>query len=289
MWQLPAAARLMAARLMAVRMMAVRLVTALLVAAGCLTAWPIPALAAASRPGISVSASSPLGRVFGHTLVIYKTAAHHLDLATISGDVSGAAPGDVVTLLAEPFGRRAFRPAGTSFTVSPSGPGPVPYTFQVTPSLATRYKVQVSTAGTVTATSGVRVVYVTPGGRSGDQHDRCASGTCTSSWTEWTVVPASAFQRESRKRWYVYFSFDLRVPAFLSLDRNASATRARRINAREFRVTFTVTFASPLTNPFPHVYLAACTKDSETRDGIGLPGHHGCGDRKISWSARYVG
>ena len=33
----------------------------------------------------------------------------------------------------------------------------------------------------------------------------------------------------------------------------------------------------------------ACSKDTEAEDGIGLPGHHGCGDERILDSAPYVG
>ena len=35
--------------------------------------------------------------------------------------------------------------------------------------------------------------------------------------------------------------------------------------------------------------LNYCTRDSESLDGLGLPGHHGCGDPTVSASAPYLG
>ena len=32
-----------------------------------------------------------------------------------------------------------------------------------------------------------------------------------------------------------------------------------------------------------------CLKDAVATDGIGLPGHHGCGDQQIASSAPYLG
>ena len=32
-----------------------------------------------------------------------------------------------------------------------------------------------------------------------------------------------------------------------------------------------------------------CSKDTEAADGIGLPGHHGCGAERVLSSAPYLG
>jgi hypothetical protein len=33
----------------------------------------------------------------------------------------------------------------------------------------------------------------------------------------------------------------------------------------------------------------ACVKDTESKDGLGLPGQHGCGARKVSATVDYLG
>src|SRR5271169_1574728 len=88
-------------------------------ACGLITAGAIPAAAArpaAHRVTIGASSRYPGGPVAGHTLVSYRTASY--DTATISGDVTGFAKGDVVTLLARPFRAARFRAEGTPVTLT---------------------------------------------------------------------------------------------------------------------------------------------------------------------------
>ncbi len=66
----------------------------------------------------------------------------------ISGNVTGAVLNDTATLLAEPFGAKTFTPAATPITLT--GAASQPYSFNVKPSLATHYEVQVKTGATVT-------------------------------------------------------------------------------------------------------------------------------------------
>ena len=135
---------------------------------GGLAAGTMPAQAQEASPatyGATIAAASPHtpgavnGKVDGYPLVYYRVTYRQESTATISGDFTGAADGDVVTLLAEPFGANAFAPTGTPITLS-SPVATTPYSFAVQPSVATKYEVQVSTSGTIDVTSTAVTVYV---------------------------------------------------------------------------------------------------------------------------------
>jgi hypothetical protein len=246
-----------------------------------------PAQAASSAAySVTISATSPKypgatnGLVFGYALVVYKgsdgTAA-----ATISGSATGNS-GDTVTLLDKRFGSRSFRSSGQSVTLT--GTGPQSYSFEVTPSLATKYEVRVSTGASVDATSGIQTAYVTENTGPGiSTKTTCSShGHCTVHGKGYPVLPASGYRTESRKRWYVYFVYDPKVLKYLYLDRHARFSKAHRISATEFEFGITIPFRSRgVSNPGNYVHWGSCTKDMESKDGLGLPGHHGCGVRRI--------
>lgn len=250
-----------------------------------MAALALPAQAA-SQPGykitISAAGSAPgsvKGKVYGYALVVYKFA--HQDTGTISGTVSGAAAGDIVTLLAKPFGARSFSPTGQSTTLSATGTDS--YSFSVRPTLATAYEAQVSTATSLDATSPSATVYVTYSGRQTSSRDRCTATTCVFSYTFHSFLPPSAYQTETRKRVYLYLAQwkSGRRAKWFYLTRAASATKPKSISAGEYAQTVTW-----------HISLKAgrywetgiCAKDTETRDGLGLPGRHGCGDKRASWA-----
>ena len=68
-----------------------------------------------------------------------------------------------------------------------------------------------------------------------------------------------------------------------ALDSSGRASRARRISAHEFGQRLTWHFNLRRGSRFA---IAACTKDSLTRDWIGLPGHHHCGSKGLTaWQA----
>ena len=66
--------------------------------------------------------------------------------------------------------------------------------------------------------------------------------------------------------------------------RNGSA---HRIAADEFSET--VTFSFRIGNDAYNWEWTSCSKDTEAADGIGLPGHHGCGAERVLSSAPYLG
>ena len=269
-------------------------------AGGLLATAAVPAQAASpAAPSVTISATSPhypgavKGLVDHYALVIYKDASGSMNTATISGDVTGAASGDAATLLAEPFGKKTFTSTGQSTTLSPSGSTPVAYSFTVTPTLATKYEVQV-TGSTPDTTSGTATVYVTewPGGTKWTT--KCSNGDCTFSFQYYEELPVSAYRTETAKHFYFYFDLDPKLsaksfPKYLYLDKAASVSKAHKFNKDEFWVLVKWSVRTSLKNPARFGLAELCTKDTLTKDGLGLPGHHGCGAKRVSTSAPYVG
>jgi hypothetical protein len=61
----------------------------------------------------------------------------------------------------------------------------------------------------------------------------------------------------------------------------------RKVTARQF--AYTVHFAIRVGSESFHYVIGGCLQDSESRDGVGLPGRHGCGAKSLPAAARYVG
>jgi hypothetical protein len=266
------------------------------VVAGAVASTGIPAQAATQASyHVTIGArgtafGSVKGKVAGRALVAYKAAGH--DRGTISGAVTGNQAGDVVSLLAKPFRAATFKATGQQVTLTAAGSAS--YSFAVQPSLATGYRVQVSTTTgsttTVDATSAVATLYVEASGHGFKAHQKCTSTTCRYWYTASTVLPASAYKTESRKHVYMYLAqwYSAKHPArWFYLSRTATTSKVKRINSGEFELTYTW-----------HVHLRtgqnywlplSCTKDSVAKDGLGLPGGHGCGAKRVSAKVTYLG
>lgn len=239
-----------------------------------------------STYSIMIAAHSPLPKVSGHTWVVYKTTGFRR--ATISGTVSGAVTGDIATLWSRPFGASAFAATASTETLTSDGVTPTPYSFSVTPSRATAYKVQVTTGATMDVTSSRVTVYVTEGGKLSNKHTRCTSTSCKFSYKLTEFLPAAAYRTETHKHFYEYLAVGYpTLPRRYTLDRSATASRIRKINSGEFAVTFT--WHVTLHHGAANWTTVVCTKDSESKDGMGLPGRHGCGDTHISRKVNYIG
>ena len=106
------------------------------------------------------------------------------------------------------------------------------------------------------------------------------------------TVPPSALQTEMSKPLYLYFGLNLAPTKSASARRNGCRSEAghglvmasQRISADQFSET--VTFSFTVGNDAYHWAWTMCPKDTEAEDGIGLPGHHGCGDQRVLYSAR---
>lgn len=257
-----------------------RAVVPLALAAGLLAPCAASAVASPAADSVSISATDKAGSYWGYTLVFFK-ATQGYETATISGKITGAISGDVAVLLARPFGAKSYRQTGMRVTLAPQGTGRVAYSFAVKPSLATSYEVDVLTGTTVDATSSARTVYVATGGFSRPIRVRCSRGRCTMTWKLGTQMPASAYRTEAAKKWFFYFALSRRIPTSLYLKKSATVSAPRKINGGTFVQTLTYHFTSRLRNPARWIQVEACTKDSEGKDGLGLPRRTGCGARRI--------
>jgi len=217
--------------------------------------------------------------------------------AQISGEVKKAASGDVARLYAQPFPYKHAPVQAGSVILHPGG-GTASYSFQVTPSVATRYRVELFGRGTATAplgTSAMTTVYVVKSeSDDGAQVKKCGYPVCHQTLHQYEFVPPSALQTELAKPWYVYFAVNLAPvkipppPQTLMLGAgNGQVTAPHRIAANEFGVTITFTFR--IGNNASIWNWFACTKENLAEDGIGLPGDHGCGAASMAVSADYTG
>ncbi len=268
-----------------------RIIAPVAIAGGLITAGVMPAQATSAAVSVTINATSPHyagaknGKVDGFALVVYKTTFKHLDTALISSTVDGAMLNDTATLMAKPFGATAFTSTGQS--VSLTGASSQLISFPVKPSLATAYEVQVTTASVIDATSSAATVYVTAGGFTNHLRKHCSGLRCKFTFREFTVLPSSAYRIEAGKHVYVYDIIFPPVPSFFTLSRSGTASTARKINAGEFEKVITVHIT--FRNSRQRWFIVTCTKDTESRDGMGLPGHHGCGAKRFSIKAIYLG
>jgi hypothetical protein len=218
-------------------------------------------------------------------------------IARISGAVKKAASGEVARLYAQPFPYQHAPVQAGSVILHPNG-GAASYDFQVTPTLATRYRVKLfrsSTASAPLGASAVTTVYVVKGEADDNAKvGKCGYPVCHATLHQYEFVPASVMQVEMAKPWYLYFAVNLAPkkipppPQTLMLGAGGGqVTSAHRVAANEFSVTITFTFR--IGYNASNWSWFACTKDDLAQDGIGLPGDHGCGAARLPVSDHYTG
>jgi hypothetical protein len=238
------------------------------------------AQAAAAAPAITINATAKLAPVTHDVVVFYKDGA--FSTARIHGKITGAAPGEIAALYAWQW--PYTKPAARLGAVTLKSSAPV-YSFTVTPVLATRYVVRLFAAGTSTsslAASATQTVYVSAGGSATGGTTCGNSPVCHETLHVFTIVPASALRTEMAKHTYTYFGLNLSTtgepppPKWLRLNAGRpSVSKARQINAGEFENNISFTFSVGSDGWFSE--WAACANDTLSKDGMGLPGQHGCG------------
>jgi hypothetical protein len=257
-----------------------------------------PALGApTTTPTISIFAKSTQKQVTGNVFVFFRSGT--ASSAMIKGSVSGTTDGQVLQLFAQQFPfKKAPVALGSPITVAGTG---MPYTFSVTPALATRYHVELftdSTETTVAATSAVRVVYVVSRGRWSRVQSCNRRGqrpVCHQRVHLKVTVPPSTLRAEQRKRFHLYFGLKLDrsgrepgPPKQLKLGAgHGRVVSVKKLNAAQYLATMTFSFR--VDHAGYYFVIDACQKDTEPTDGLNLPGHHGCGDRIISIKIPYLG
>ena len=248
-------------------------------------------------PGLDVTldTASSFVPVTGDTLVRYGAPAAD-STATVSGSVTGIPAGwtsVAVTLLDRPFHAAAFS-TGPQATLTPAADGSATYSFSVTPTLATSYEVQVSetAGGAPLVTSVPRTVYVIPDVTAVGSGP-CNRPVCTGSVVITARYPAAAYGAESTKKLELYSGLRESAgstpagPAKLRLEATA---RRVVLEPKLSTVQYTAGYSFNVGTAAGYQWkINFCTVNTEATDGIGLPGHHGCGDPVVSATAPYLG
>jgi serine/threonine protein kinase len=241
---------------------------------------------------VAIATKSSLTPVSGYTYVGFQAGKDAS--AQINGQVKGATSGEVAELYAQPFPYKNAPTQAGAVILHPVGKT-AKYAFQVTPSIATRYKVELfqsSTARTPLVSSAISTVYVGYYSTSGNGQT-CGRPVCHETFPVQIFVPASALSTEISKHWYAYLGLSLSTgkepasPKWQQLGTgDARVTAAHRISATEFGLT--VTFSFRIGNDAYSWDWSACSQGTEAEDGIGLPGHHACGDQRVLASDSYL-
>jgi hypothetical protein len=251
-----------------------------------------PAPAAGTAPSVLIGAKSAFPPVTHDVFVEYHGGADAR--ATVFGYAENAKKGEVLRLLARPFPFHAAPVREQALTLT--GGGSQPYSFTVSPSIATHYTVGLYRHATDTKPivfSNVQPVYLTEGGTS-SRPNVCQHPVCHQKISLQLIVPASTLTGEAAKHWHVYVGVRTGpaghtppAPAWLNLDPKATASKARKLSATTFTTTLRFSFRIG-TKGFRWLWTA-CLRDTEASDGLGLPGSHGCGDKRVKNGTPYLG
>lgn len=243
-----------------------------------------------------MSASTRYGEVAGYLIAGYGSGPY--STARFGGSVGGLAAGDksdIVKLYAQPF---PFRERARVVATSARLGAAKRYSFAQIPTVLTRYQARLfasAAADRPLAASPVRAVYVVAGG-SVTGIRKCSRPMCRQAVTLTIYVPPSALLTEMAKQVYPYFAVStgaagaagVSPPAVLYLDGGkAQMNRPVRLAADSYKVTVGFTFDIG-TRAYSWNW-AACAPDAIGKDGLGLPGSHGCGARSVSVNTPYLG
>ena len=245
---------------------------------------------------IAIDAESRLAKVAGTYVYVGYRSGRDAS-AQISGEIQGVSSGQVAKLYAQQFPFDSLPSEVSSQTLSPPGSATTAdYAFTVTPSLETRYTVKVfgsAKSTNVLATSQVSTVYVT-GWTFSSQDVRCERPVCHEHFTIKVQVPPEAIDSEIAKAWYPYFGIRLGpdkappAPKVQVLNAaGASVSSSHKISADTYQLT--IDFSFTIGNKAYSWNWSACSRDTVDQNGLGVPGHHGCGDARIRTSLKYAG
>jgi len=265
---------------------------AILAAAAVVAGVTLTGSAAPVAASLQITAKSSLLRETGFSYVEYRQGADAR--AEVQGEIKGATSGEVAQLYAQPFPFKQAPAEIDAVILHPAGKA-AKYVFTVTPALATRYKVELfqsSTASNPLASSATSTIYVVYSGNAANT-PACSHPVCHQTLRLQIFVPASALNTEIAKHVYTYFGLTLsptKVPAapkYLLLGTGDPQVTTHRVSATEFDLTISFTFR--IGNDGSSWNFNYCDNDTEAVDGVGLPGHHGCGEARIPDSAIYLG
>ena len=242
-------------------------------------------------PVISVTAASANDPVDGNVFVDYRTAGHAT--ATITATVSRGTRGEVAELTGQQYPFSAAPAVLASAKITGRSQH---LSFSVTPSLETRYRIEVlpsAGASTPLAGSAVRTVYVALRAQFSYTQNRCPRPKCFVTIRLRVPVPHAAIGTESAKHVYFYWAVNLQrsgpEPADpTTLDLQKLTTAAPTIlGSDEYQEILAFNFT--VNQDAYRWHWNICTEDDVSADGIGLPGNHMCGSSAIPASPGYLG
>ena len=225
--------------------------------------------------GTSIAASSPSATLTANKRVAGLPAVVYGSSITLSGHetLTGSKTFDVQ---AETW------PFKSGFSTIKSGTTTGDYSVVVTPSHATKYRVVIENG----PTSHALTVYVL------DKRLSMSCNLCQNSNSPGThtLTVTARFRRPpgptgSKGPAYLYYALNQSSVTPVTLNQVATAPRHFSGNTFSFTLSYTVQFPNA-TFRFGEAF---CWKDDEARSGVGLPGHHGCGDAKVNRLQRYIG
>ena len=154
------------------------------------------------------------------------------------------------------------------------------YSFTTKPSVATRYRVVL--ASDATSTSKAVTVYVAAHWINHSTRS-CSGFSCTKhSRTRSSSRRRSPSVKLGNARTSTSASATAPNPRRPPASSWFKTGRLRHLHGARYGTGFRVTFSTPQAYYYE---WAICTKDTETKDGLGLPGHHHCGAPSIRNSA----
>ncbi|MGD0083596.1 MAG: hypothetical protein ABSD78_10415 [Acidimicrobiales bacterium] len=256
-----------------------------------------PTVGAATRPArtataqATIAVSSTFPKVTGDVLVLYRDTTDNLDVAKVSGSLSGLSGHPVVELWVSWFPFKGV-PVEAATSTPKLSDGKGSYSFDRTPSSATKYFVKVvasAKAGAATvATSSTVEVYVTPNISlpANYKTPKCARPICTISVTLSGLIPPADAAQESAKYLYSYLGLNLNAkkepPPPTEMKRYSFKVH-KTVNTKTGEVTDQLRFSFSIGDDGYYFEWDVCTQDTLTVDGLGLPGHHDCGDATIPY------
>jgi hypothetical protein len=261
---------------------------ALTLLAAATTAAPLSAGASGASVSIRAVSRNPL--VTGDTWVTY--GRYGYNMATLQGTAAGVAAGAVVDLFAQPFPFRSPATVVASAPLAVQGTS-AGYRFTIAPEFATRYRVEVLATAQATAPEAVSrsvAVFATYFG-TGSSAETCTGVSCTLTVHLSSLVPPRAIPVERHKHQFAYLSLPRSAngaqPSPTTYHLVSATVSAPKVSGNDLRYVLTITYAEP---PYRYwYYWETCTRDTVGRDGLGLPGYHGCGKGTVSPATPYLG
>jgi serine/threonine-protein kinase len=241
---------------------------------------------APALPATLTSINSPIN---GDTYVEYGLSTTTPGEATLSGEIPNVTAGEVARLYAQQFPYTSAPVLVQNVPLDPSGgTGAAKYSVLVSPTLATRYQVELfrSTAATTPlATTAVKTVYVADYAQlGGPQKAPAGCSTCAATFHVTVSAPSSAIAAEMAKRVYLYTGDTApggrsESNAPMRLDAAGTASAPQRTSANTY--TMVLEYTTSVGFYIVGATYTFCVKPTEAQDGIGLPGPSTCGAATI--------